>query len=173
MANVQAQLRALLEHTNWTLEGLAHELNRKVMSLVKGDRFVTLFMGYFHRPTRRLQYLNAGHNPPVLYSNGEIHYLKEGTVGIGMLHDLPFINHGEIKLGYDAAIVAYTDGIIETENDAQEEFGYERLGHCLERYSKHDSLIETLVTDIVQAAEAHRSSNPYTDDITLLCCRFR
>ncbi len=173
MANVQAQLRALLEHTNWTLPSLAIELNKRVMHLVKGDRFVTLFMGYFHRPSRKLQYLNAGHNPAVLYTDGKIHSLNKGTVGIGMLQELPFINTGELKLGYDAMVICYTDGVIEIENESEEEFGHERLGDILKDFSSKPAHIGSLIATINDAIDVHRGTNPYFDDIALLCCRFK
>ncbi len=173
MANVQAQLRALLEHTNWSLKSLAVELNKRVMNLVHGERFVTIFMGYFHRPSRKLQYLNAGHNPAVILSKGAIHYLTEGTVGIGMLNELPFINHGEMHLDFDATIICYTDGVIEIENSAQEEFGHERLGNILTEFSKVNQGISSLIDHITSAIDVHRGTNPYFDDTALLCCRFK
>jgi sigma-B regulation protein RsbU (phosphoserine phosphatase) len=173
MANVQAQLRALLEHTNWTLPSLAIELNKRVMHLVKGERFVTLFMGYFHRPSRKLQYLNAGHNPAVLYSDGKIHNLNEGSVGIGMLQELPFINTGEHKLGFDATVICYTDGVIEIENENEEEFGHDRLGDILVDFSANPADIGSLINQITEAIDKHRGANPYFDDTALLCCRFK
>ena len=72
MATIQAHLKALLQLTNWSLESLAIELNKKVVETVHGDRFVTMFLAYFHHPSRMLHYLNAGHNPPLVLSNGKI-----------------------------------------------------------------------------------------------------
>lgn len=172
MANVQAHLRALLEHTNWTLDSIAHELNKKVTDLVKGDRFVTMFMGYFHKPSRMLHYLNAGHNPPVIWNNGEIHILETGTVGIGMLSELPFVNLGKITLDEQAIAVCYTDGVVEIENAESEEYGYERLGDLMRKQAPNCRHVEDLIENVVTAIDKHRGSNPYFDDTALLCVRF-
>ncbi|MCA1751800.1 MAG: PP2C family protein-serine/threonine phosphatase [Cryomorphaceae bacterium] len=173
MANVQAHLRALLEHTEWTLESIAIELNKKVIETVKGDRFVTMFMAYFHRPTRTLHYINAGHNPPVVWDRGQIHVLESGTVGIGMLDTLPFINKGEITLSPNASLVCYTDGVIEIENAHQDEYGYERLGELLLAKCPKLHHVQDLVGNIMDAVDEHRGDNAYFDDTALLCCRFK
>ena len=173
MANIQAHLRALLQYTNWTLESLAIELNKKVVETVNGERFVTLFMAYFHRPSRTLHYLNAGHNPPVLLSNGKIYHLESGSVGIGMLKELPFINKSEIKIGKDAMIVCYTDGVVEIENELEDEFGYDRIGKLMKENQYNLSHIDDLITHIISSLDSHRGKNPYFDDTALLCCRFK
>lgn len=173
MANVQAHLRALLEYTEWTLEGIATELNKKVMETVKGDRFVTLFMAYYHRPSRTLHYVNAGHNPPAIWDRGKVHILESGTVGIGMLDDLPFIDKGEIELSPNAVLVCYTDGVIEIENEFEEEYGYERLGDLLSEKCPKLNHVQDLVGDIMTSVDKHRGENPYFDDTALLCCRFK
>ena len=173
MANIQAHLRALLQYTNWTLESLAIELNKKVVETVNGERFVTMFMAYFHRPSRTLHYLNAGHNPPVLLTNGKIHHLESGSVGIGMLKELPFINKSEIKLGMDAMIVCYTDGVVEIENDKEDEFGYERIGKIMKDNQHKLKHVDDIISHIISSLDAHRGKNPYFDDTALLCCRFK
>ena len=173
MANVQAHLRALLEYTNWTLESLATQLNKKVVETVGGERFVTMFMAYFHRPTRMLHYLNAGHNPPVLLSNGELHLLESGTVGIGMLNELPFMNKSEIVIGKNAIFVGYTDGVVEIENEENDEYGYERLGELMQEKEHSLKHVDDLIAHIIDSLDVHRGKNPYFDDTALLCCRFR
>lgn len=173
MANVQAHLRALLEHTHWTLESLAENLNRKVVETVGGERFVTLFMAYYHRPSRMLHYLNAGHNPPVLLSNGKLHLLKSGTVGIGMLEELPFIHKSEMIINPNSIIVCYTDGVVEIENENNEEYGYQRLGTLLKEKAESINHVNDLIEYITESVDNFRGNNPYFDDTALLCCRFR
>ncbi len=173
MANVQAHMRAILEYTDWTLDKLAHQLNRKVVETVKGDRFVTFFMAYFHRPSRTLHYINAGHNPPVLWDRNSTHVLHSGTVGIGMLPELPFLEKGEITLGHNACIICYTDGVIEIENEAQEEYGYERLEGLMKTACPKLKHPEILIDKIMEEVDCHRGTNPYFDDTALLVCRFK
>lgn len=173
MANVQAHLRALLRHTNWTLESIAHELNRRVVEIVNGDRFVTLFMAYFHRPSRALHYINAGHNPPFVIQRDEFVYLEEGTVGLGMLPELPFLDKGLITLAPNALITCYTDGVVELENEKNEDFGNKRLGALVREKSTQVQHIDELITYVVHALDTHRGQMPYSDDNTLLFCRFK
>jgi len=173
MATVQAHLKALIKHTQWTLESLVKQLNELVIEMSNGDRFVTVFFGYFHYPSRVLHYINAGHNPPLIVSGGKPSFLKEGTVGIGMLNELPFINKGEIKLLRDAILVLSTDGVLELENEDQDEFGSERLKNVIvEHESKIDS-VDDAISFILDALDRHRGTVPYFDDTSLLCCRFR
>lgn len=173
MATIQAHLKALLQLTNWTLQSLAIELNKKVVETVKGERFVTMFLAYFHHPSRMLHFLNAGHNPPLLFSNGKIEQLESGTVGIGMLDQLPFINKSEVKLGKNAIVVCYTDGVVEIENQEEEEYGHEKLGDLIAEQAAHIEHIDDLITHIIHSLDRHRGSNPYFDDTSLLCCRFK
>ncbi|MCA1763043.1 MAG: PP2C family protein-serine/threonine phosphatase [Cryomorphaceae bacterium] len=173
MANIQSHLRALLKYTDWTLESVAHELNDKVIETVNGDKFVTVFMGYFNTQTRELRYLNAGHNPPVLYNNGKTHLLESGSVGIGMLPSLPFVEEGMIELQKNAVIVCYTDGLVEIENENQEEFGYDRLGNLIQKMEAESPHVDDLISHIIRAMDMHRGSVPYFDDTALISCRFR
>lgn len=170
MSNIQAHLRALLRYTKWTLESLAHELNQKVMETVNGDRFVTLFMGYFNATDKTLTYVNCGHNPPVLCSDGKTRLLDSGSVGIGMLPKLPFVNTEKINLNGNDKLVCYTDGVVEIENDKEEEFGYDRIARILKE-EKPESM-EKLVSRIISELDHHRGENPYFDDTALLCCKF-
>jgi len=171
MSNIQAHLRALLKHTDWTLESLAHELNDKVNETVNGDRFVTMFMGYFNGTEKSLTYVNCGHNPPVLLSSGSTSLLQSGSVGIGMLPKLPFVNSEKLNLGENSRLVCYTDGVVEIENEKEEEFGYDRIAQILKSQSHLDDM-EELVTRIISELDDHRGENPYFDDTALLCCRF-
>jgi sigma-B regulation protein RsbU (phosphoserine phosphatase) len=173
MANVQAHMKATLQYTDWTLESLAIELNRKVIETVKGDRFVTFFLGHYDGASRTLTYLNAGHNPPVVLNEGEISLLECGTVGIGMLDELPFIKIGQMKLAPGAVLVAYTDGVVEIENEHQEEYGHDKLGNLLKNKVPDIQHIDDLIAQIIHSIDIHRGKNPYFDDTALLCIRFR
>jgi sigma-B regulation protein RsbU (phosphoserine phosphatase) len=171
MSNIQAHLRALLKYTDWTLESLANELNDKVNETVGGDRFVTMFMGYYNGSEKSLTYVNCGHNPPVLNNNGQTRLLESGSVGIGMLPKLPFVNSENLDLSENARLVCYTDGVVEIEDENGDEFGYNRIAEILRREESLKDM-ESLVTKIMSALDKHRGKNPYFDDTALLCCRF-
>ncbi|MEO6884627.1 MAG: SpoIIE family protein phosphatase, partial [Bacteroidia bacterium] len=82
MSNFQANLRILFNHTT-TLADLVKELNSKVMANAKGEKFITLFIAKYNMVTRVLNYVNAGHNPPLFASGKSTNLLKIGCTGLG------------------------------------------------------------------------------------------
>jgi len=114
MANFQATLHA------WTaveddLTNIVERLNQKVIDNTKGERFITLFIAKYNEKTRKLNYINAGHNPTVLYSEGEAVTLKLGTTMIGAFEQLPFLNQGEVDIEPGSLLFNYTDGLLDFE----------------------------------------------------------
>ena len=65
MSNFQAKLRANIKynHKNMSLNDLVHE---DVNNAAKGEKFITFFAGHYNYKTKNLQYINAGHNHPIL-----------------------------------------------------------------------------------------------------------
>ena len=80
MSNFQANLNALVPRAT-DLEQLVTELNAKVQANARGERFITLFIGLIDLRTRRMQYVNAGHNDPLLHHASGITPMREGCIG--------------------------------------------------------------------------------------------
>lgn len=118
MANFQASLRAWATVED-DLTNVVERLNQIVIQNTKGERFITLFLARYNEETRKLTYVNAGHNPSILYSKGEAMPLKLGTTMIGVFDPLPFINEGEIDVEPDTLIFNYTDGLMDYELDKE------------------------------------------------------
>jgi sigma-B regulation protein RsbU (phosphoserine phosphatase) len=114
MANFQASLHAWAVVED-DLTNLVDRLNQKVISNTHGERFITLFIAKYNEQTRRLNYINAGHNATILYSEGEAISLKLGTTMIGAFEQLPFLNEGEIDIEPGSLLVNYTDGLLDFE----------------------------------------------------------
>ena len=171
MSNFQANLHVLVEYTH-SLKELAIKLNNKVMESAKGEKFITMFVARYNCRTRELTYINAGHNPPLLYAGGEVQQLKEGTTGLGMLDELAFINEGTLVLPKDSILLTYTDGVVETEDGEGELFGIERLISFVEENagSKPAGDLHKLLIDHLTKFKDRRQ---FVDDITLLTCKFR
>src|SRR6185503_6106103 len=93
MANFQASLRAWAAVED-DLTNIVDRLNQSVAKKTKGERFITLFVAKYNERTRKLNFINAGHNPSILYHDGEAVPLKLGTTMIGAFDELPFINQG-------------------------------------------------------------------------------
>jgi len=177
MSNFQANMHILLSRTD-SLTELVRELNDKVNDTAKGERFITLFVAKYNIVTRMFTYVNAGHNPPlVLDSNGSISMLKTGCTGLGMLEDLKKVKEGVVSIEPGTVILCYTDGVVEQENEAGEEFGVKRLKDIL--YTKgHRSRdgsapckIKDINTLIIDSVKEHKGAKEYVDDIALLVCR--
>lgn len=171
MSNFQATLRALLQYTEEPLDELVHDLNDKVFTNARGERFVTLFLGRIDRRTGRMRYVNAGHNAPLMHHKGSITELTTGSIALGMMQKLPFLSLGECELPPGCTLLCYTDGLVEQEDAREEPFGVAPLKKALIDFSLAGAT--SLNTAIIGAFEAHRAGLPYLDDIALLSCCFR
>lgn len=114
VSNFQASLRALFTF-DIDLEQMVRKLNTIVVVNAAGEKFITLFVARYDHETRVLEYINAAHNPPVLYNThtGEILFLRTSCVGIGMLDEIPSVKKSEIIIENYSKIVCYTDGLSE------------------------------------------------------------
>jgi len=112
MANFQASLHAWAAVED-DLTNIIDRLNKIVINNTKGERFITLFLAKYNERTRKLCYINAGHNATILYSKGETITLKLGTTMIGVFDELPFLNQGEVDIDPGTMIVNYTDGLMD------------------------------------------------------------
>jgi len=126
MANFQASLHAWAAVED-DLTNIVDRLNQKVISNTQGERFITLFIAKYNEKTRKLCYINAGHNATVLYSEGELIRLKLGTTMIGAFEQLPFLNEGEIDIEPGTLLVNYTDGLLDFEPYGDKEWDEEAL----------------------------------------------
>lgn len=164
MANLQASLRAWVT-MDANLENIVTKLNQIVDHDSNDDHLITLFLGKYNQQTREMQYVNAGHNPPVLIMNGDTFLLTEGTMVLRALSVLPFINTGSIKLLPGSLIFNYTDGLIESADEdifiAEDD---------LVKYVKKNAHLPVNLLNIKllnNIREAHNAKMD-TDDITLL-----
>ena len=108
-------------------EKFIENLNRKVFSITEGDTFITLFIAKYNIITRELEYINAGHVPPVLVHNNRAELLNKGTTILGIFEELPKVEFGSITIKPDTTIVSFTDGLSEMEDEDGSQFGQKRL----------------------------------------------
>lgn len=74
-----------------------------------------------------LEYLNAGHIPPILINDQEVVALESGSTLLGIFEELPSMKFGNIKLKPNTSLFCVTDGLTELEDDTEEQFGTDRL----------------------------------------------
>lgn len=170
MSNFQASLRTLVRKTT-DVEEMIHDLNHQVFESANGENFITFFLAIIDLENRQLTYVNAGHNPPFLISeDGHIEKLEKGTLVLGALKEIPFLEIGVQKIEKTETLLLYTDGLTEAFSEEEEEFGPERVEEILKQQinSTPKSIIEALLVGI----DNFIGKKELSDDITLLACRY-
>jgi serine phosphatase RsbU (regulator of sigma subunit) len=169
MVHLQANLRSQSAILVQDLPGSLRFVNRMFYESTKPQNYATLFLGIYYDSTRRLRYVNCGHNPPLLLRGETIERLVANTTVVGLFKEWECAV-AEATLAPGDILALYTDGVIEAKNANQEEFGEARLVQALRenRHLEAASLLETVV-DIVQ----HFTAGEQSDDLTLLVGRVR
>jgi sigma-B regulation protein RsbU (phosphoserine phosphatase) len=170
MSNFQASLRTLLRKTT-DLEEVIHDLNHQVFESANGENFITFFIVLIDLKEKNLTYVNAGHNPPFLVStDGTIQKLDKGTLVLGALREIPFLEIGAIKIMEPQTLLLYTDGLTEAFNESEEEFGPERVMAILSKYIS--ATPEAILAAILKEINTFIGKRALSDDITLLACKY-
>lgn len=166
MSNFQANLRAMFT-SEIILKKLILKLNERVIAAAKGEKFITLFIGRYNTESRELEYINAGHNPPLLYDINEdkVDYLVNGCVGLGMLDFIPTIKIGLISINPNSKILCYTDGLVEVLNDHN---GVDVETTLLVDSLKNDQRIDLNIANIITKQNFLKDSDNIFDDISML-----
>jgi sigma-B regulation protein RsbU (phosphoserine phosphatase) len=171
MSNFQANLRALAS-TGISLTEMVNKLNTKVIENVNGEKFITLFIAFFNIETRKMTYVNAGHNPPIYFNaeSGEVSQLTQGCMGVGMLDSIPRINVGEESVPHGSKLICFTDGIVELENLSHQAFGTEPIEYAIQQGK---SIVDD-IDGIIESLYEHKGAeNDFFDDITMLGIEFK
>ncbi|MCC6938790.1 MAG: PP2C family protein-serine/threonine phosphatase [Flavobacteriales bacterium] len=170
MSNFHATLRASLSRIG-DLEEVVHHLNERVFANARGERFITLFLGHVDLRARRIRFVNAGHNDPMLRVPGKTILLHDGCIALGMMPKLPFLRIGEVELTPCCVLVCYTDGLVEQEDAHGRAFETQPVEEAMTLLAQAQAT--EINAAIMSAFESHRGSEPYLDDIALLTCRFK
>ena len=169
MSNFQASLRTIARNTEEPKAGM-HELNYHLYRSANGENFITFFMAIYDLRTKQLRYVNAGHNPPVLMDDkGEVTLLTEGTTVLGAFDPLPFLNMGVIDDLEKFTLFLFTDGVTETFNEDEEEFGSERLELFLASHAEES--LDNTHKNLLKVLNQFKATKDFTDDLTFLSCK--
>jgi sigma-B regulation protein RsbU (phosphoserine phosphatase) len=171
MASLRACLRTMTLTTPGTrsssgeLTELMMDMNRLIFEASAVNRYATFFFGIFDPAASRLDYVNAGHNPPVLLRCGDVLRLETGGPVIGLLPSVGY-SQGSLTLGPGDILLAYTDGISEAMNSAEEEWGEEAMIAAAQQAANGNA--EDIVKAIFAAADIFAGSALQHDDMTVL-----
>ena len=170
MASLEASLRALASVVDDPAE-LMERVNSQVLQASAANRYATLFYAQYDPLRRRLSYVNAGHNPPIVLRNsvGSHHVLRLETGGpvIGLWPHR--YEQGFFSLDVGDLVVLFTDGVSESMNAGSEEWGEERLVGCVK--TSHGLSALEVMSRTLAAAEAFAAGAPQHDDMTLVVLR--
>lgn len=167
MSNFQATLRTLLR-SDADLRMIVKQLNFTLYENTKGERFITFFLGQFNFKTRELNFINAGHNPPLLCREHEksIEELEAGTTILGAFDELPFLEVGKRENLNQFTIHLYTDGLTEAMNSTEEEFGEARFEAFVSSQFGVDPA--EFHQQFIKNMASFSKEIPLSDDLTLL-----
>jgi serine phosphatase RsbU (regulator of sigma subunit) len=169
MASLQASLRAQALHPHLDLSALMGDVNRLVYESSPPNFFATLFYAEYKPATRTLNYVNAGHDAPVVVrprsGSCEVFRLDAASMPVGISTEPQFVSaafHFEV----DDILVAYTDGITEAPNRRGEQWGRRRLEKVLESCCREapQQIIERILNEVSTFA----NGQPQQDDVTLV-----
>jgi serine phosphatase RsbU (regulator of sigma subunit) len=164
MTVLRAAVRA-----HWTefepAEAMAR-INRTVCQNVTEGKYVTFFMARLDAHTGQLTYVNAGQNPPLLVrATEEVHELDEGGMVLGMFESVPY-SAATIEMAKGDTLVVFSDGVSETWNRSEEEFGVARLVEVVKRGRPLGAA--ALEAEILRALEEYSAGARTMDDRTLI-----
>jgi sigma-B regulation protein RsbU (phosphoserine phosphatase) len=126
MASFRASLLAEIRN-NYAIRTIMSKVNLLLWESTDAHQFVTAFYGVLDEHRRILTYCNAGHNPPILiHGDGSFTKLETGGLILGAFSDATYWENFTQILP-DDILLLYTDGVTEIYNEAEEEFGVERL----------------------------------------------
>jgi sigma-B regulation protein RsbU (phosphoserine phosphatase) len=169
VANLQAHLRSLIQLTRGAtaLVETLKQVNRVLWKSTAAQHYATLFVGVYDDSTRRLTYVNCGHNPPMLLrAEGSVDRLEATATVIGMFETWE-CEAREIQLAPGDFLAISSDGVTEAML-GEEEFGESRF---LDRLRQTRLLpLEQVVTAVFTAVQQF-SAGHQSDDLTLVVAR--
>jgi sigma-B regulation protein RsbU (phosphoserine phosphatase) len=172
MASLQASLRGEAIRAPESLAAAIANVNRLVYEASSANRYATFFYGQYDPTTRQFDYVNAGHNPPMLFHRADgkwtVTRLEVGGVVVGLLEGYPY-QQGRVAMMTGDILVAYTDGISEAMNKADEEWGEERMIEVIK--ACQGLVAQEVLQRILSAADVFAAGAEQHDDMTLVILR--
>lgn len=144
---------------------LAQRINTQLFEATDAVRFATLFLGRLDPATGRLEYVNAGHNPPLLLNGGEVTSLAACGPPVGMMPDMVYVER-EIFMAPGSSLVLYSDGLTEAQADDESMYGDDRLLDLLRACPACTA--EGLQKLILDDVATFTGTAPQADDLTLM-----
>lgn len=142
------------------------ETNSMISADARSGMFVTLFFGVINLDERSITYVNAGHNPPLLFrSDGSREELTLTGPALGIM-DIAQFTEETTKLNTGDILIMYTDGVTEAVNKNNEEFGVHRLDEIVR--NNRNEPAEKIKEAIMEGLNEYTKGEDQFDDITII-----
>jgi len=169
MASLQASLRSEATRASDNLAAMMGNVNRLVYEASSSSRYATFFYGQYDPMSQQLTYVNAGHNPPMLFHpcNGECRVSRLEACGtvVGLLEDASY-QQASLAIAPGDVFIAFTDGISEAMNAAEDEWGEEQLIQTVR--SCLGLPPAEIIACIMRTADTFVAGAKQNDDMTLI-----
>jgi sigma-B regulation protein RsbU (phosphoserine phosphatase) len=170
MANLQAFLKVICKQ-GMQLHEATELINDLVSENITDGKFITFFWALLNDEGMSINYVNAGHNPPLLIRNDEIRKLNKGGMILGVMKTISPYDSELIYLQKDDVIVLFTDGISEARNINDEEFSDERLEKLILQLSNKSA--KEILSSIQKEVKNFAYGTVQSDDITLMVLKVK
>ena len=165
MANLQAFLKTTVKQ-GMKLDEATALINDLVSENTSDGKFITFFWAVIDNENRKITYVNAGHNHPLLIREGRIIKLDKGGMILGVMKTvIPYLSE-TVQLERDDVIILFTDGVSEAMNKKGEEFSDDKLESL--SLSLSGLPASQIISSIKDEVQAFTSGAMQSDDITLL-----
>ena len=170
MMKIMTLLRSNITKATNLVESLL-EVNKSLCSNNDSNMFVTMFIGIMNIHTGELQFINAGHDSPLIAAeNQEFTALSGPRNMILGIHAANTYSIGNAKLQSGDSLVLYTDGVTEAEDQMGQLYSLDRVKHLLSASARSNS--KFIVANLLQDIDLHVNSNYQSDDITVLAIQY-
>jgi len=178
MASLQALMRSQAPLRGFSPAALISDINRLMCNSTDGSKYATFFCSIYNDKSREFTFVNAGHNPPMLFrtnggpgkgaDSGLVLRLTTGGTVVGIFPSAKYEQEA-LTLCPGDVMVVFTDGVTEAFNAENEEFGEERLADVVRK--SLDLPCSEIQDRIISEIDAFVADAPQHDDITLLVIR--
>ena len=163
LSTIAQKLIKQLVNFNSTPADILFSLNNSLCENNSEMMFVTLWLGFYNKRTRKVVFSNAGHNPPIVGNSNGFKYmgLDSGLI-LGVSEDFDYKNEEFIV---DTDLILYTDGLTDAENDKKALYGEEGL---LNFFNNVNSLDENIIDEVISDINSFVGNAEQADDMTIL-----
>ncbi len=171
MSSAKAMINTLEQYTE-DPEHMLFLLNNLLERTTEDDRFITMFYALIDLNDRMMEYVNAGHDPPIIYrpTQGVFEELQSTGLALGILPGERFRMGPLVRFNTGDLLLLTTDGIWEAANPDGEAFGKKRIYDILRE--SHEAPCQAILDEIFRRVQEFCRGLPAKDDQTAVLFKF-